>query len=103
MRWAMTERLTDLQLIYLSNEAGAYLAANSAALFRRAIAELRELRAENEGLRKEVRELLLTREAIYEAIAERFRVEDWTNPEKGITELEAYLEALADRRAETTL
>jgi hypothetical protein len=50
------------------------------------------LDTEERRVREEEGEVL---ELLYGAIADRFPVEDWTNPEKGITELEAHLNALA--------
>ena len=35
------------------------------------------------------------RDLLFSAIADRFPVEDWTDPRKGITELEAHLSAFS--------
>lgn len=51
-----------------------------------------------QAYRREMEELVsrlqAEREMLYEAIEERCSVENWRNPEKGITRLEAHLNAL---------
>ena len=65
---------------------------------------VRQVKALNDGWDNhfiDVTEADMSAKMLMDAVEERYRVEDWRNPEKGITRLEACLNALAVSTSET--
>lgn len=90
------ERIAEIQAAVAESGEIVTVGAKSGAALDALLQAIHHLLADREALTAEIERIKGEQKSIFAAIDDAYDVEDWTNPEKGITELEAHCNALGE-------